>query len=218
MPFTADDFFRTFSEYNAAIWPAQIIAYLMGVAVIALLAFQSRTSSIAVMLLLSAMWAMNGISYHLQHFSNINPAARFFALLFLSQAAFLAAAPLIWRGIFSTRPPITRLYVGAALILFALIGYPVVGFLAGHRYPAVPVIGVAPCPTTIFTIGVLLVGIPRATRWLLILPVIWAGIGGSAALLLGIPQDYALIASGLIAIAFSVAGFGKSKPAASPEE
>lgn len=218
MPFTADDFFRTFSEYNAAIWPAQVVAYLMGVAVIALLAFQSRASTISVMLLLSTMWAMNAIAYHLQHFSVINPAARFFAILFLAQAAFLAAAPFIWRGIFSARPPITRLYVGAALILFALIGYPVVGFLAGHRYPAVPVFGVAPCPTTIFTIGVLLFGRASPTRWLLILPVIWAGIGGSAAVLLGIPQDYALIASGVIAIAFSVASSGKSEHAASREE
>ncbi len=43
-------------------------------------------------------------------------------------------------------------------------------------------------------------------RWLLIIPAVWSVIGGSAAVLLSVPQDYGLIAAGLIALGIAVAG------------
>ena len=49
-----------------------------------------------------------------------------------------------------------QVWVAWLLILFALILYLGLGIVFGHRYPAVPVFGVAPCPTTIFTVGILL--------------------------------------------------------------
>jgi len=69
----------------------------------------------------------------------------------------------------------------------------------------VPAFGVAPCPTTIFTIGILLTGSWRVVRWLLILPGLWAAVGGSAAILLGVPQDFGLLASLALLILLAVA-------------
>jgi hypothetical protein len=37
-------------------------------------------------------------------------------------------------------------------------------------------------------------------RWLLVIPVIWSLIGGSAAILLHVPQDWLLLLSGFIAV------------------
>ena len=60
-----------------------------------------------------------------------------------------------------------------------------------------PVFGVAPCPTTIFTLGMLL---PSNAAWpLFVIPLVWSVIGGSAAVLLVVPQDYGLILDGAIA-------------------
>lgn len=87
MPFTVEEFFSIFSANNSAIWPLQILAYAAGVAVIALLAVPSRASRAGIMLLLSAMWAANGIWYHLKYFSGINTAVRAFAFLFVAEAA-----------------------------------------------------------------------------------------------------------------------------------
>ena len=67
-------------------------------------------------------------------------------------------------------------------------------------YPEMPMFGVTPCPVTIFTFGMLLLTTRPPSRWLLVIPFIWSLIGGSAAVLLGVPQDWALLASGLIAI------------------
>jgi hypothetical protein len=55
-----------------------------------------------------------------------------------------------------------------------------------------PLFGIAPCPTTIFTIGVLLMASDRLTLWLSIIPIAWALIGTSAALFLGVPEDLGL--------------------------
>jgi hypothetical protein len=211
MPFSVEEFFRVFADYNTAIWPLQVVAYVMGLAIVALQQFPSRGSDVAIMLFLSAMWALNGIAYHLMHFSAINPAARLFALLFIVEAFLLFAAPLIWRGIVTPPRRGAMPAAGLALALFALAGYPLVGRIVGHSYPAVPIFGVAPCPTVIFTIGILLMGKPRAARLLLIVPVIWAVIGGSAATLLSVPQDYALIIAGLAGLAFVATSFTRRR-------
>ena len=73
------------------------------------------------------------------------------------------------------------------MIVYAMLLYPAIGALAGQSYPAVPVFGVAPCPLVIFTFGVLLLADPLPLR-LLIVPLLWSLVGGSAALLLQVPQ------------------------------
>jgi hypothetical protein len=57
--------------------------------------------------------------------------------------------------------------------------------------------GVAPCPTTIFTIGILLLARGRWVVWLSIIPLLWSAIGLAAALQLGIPQDFGLPVAGI---------------------
>ena len=88
--------------------------------------------------------------------------------------------------------------MGAFLVGFALILYPLVGYFQNHTYPASPTFGL-PCPTTIFTFGVFLwsSGLPRAA---LIIPGLWSLIGFSAALTLGVTEDISLLVSALIAI------------------
>lgn len=207
MPFTVEEFFRVFAAYNLAIWPLQAVAFAAGLVVITLLAFRRGTGKIGIMLLLAAMWTVNGVGYQLTYFSHVNPAARGFAFLFVAEAMALVAAPFLSQNLFATKGRPAENLAGWLMMLFALFGYPVVGFLAGHSYPAVPLFGVAPCPTVIFTLGVLLVAGARATRWLLVIPIIWSAIGGSAAFLLGVPQDYGLIVSGAVAVLILITDF-----------
>ena len=214
MPFSADDFFSVFARYNNAIWPLQIAAYLAGFAAIAFLTRRSRRASIAIALILASMWAINAIGYHWLFFSRVNPAARAFAILFGIEALLLAASPWIFSNPLSIMIKAdARSICGMALIVFAMLVYPVWGQLSGHVYPAAPVFGVAPCPTAIFTTGVLLMGNWPSIRLLLIIPGIWCSIGGSAAFLLGVPQDSGLAASGVIILFFYFAHWRSLKVA-----
>lgn len=83
---------------------------------------------------------------------------------------------------------------GILFVVYAAIFYPLLGLAAGHIYPAVPKFGITPCPLTIFTLGILLLARP-APPILLIVPVIWSLIGGTAAFLPQVPQDWPLLLS-----------------------
>ena len=60
-----------------------------------------------------------------------------------------------------------------------------------------PVFGVAPNPTTIFPLGMLLLIARRVPLHLLVIPVLWSLIGGATAWLLNVPGDLALPLAGV---------------------
>lgn len=198
LPFTVEQFLAVFADYNTAIWPAQLVFHALGAIALAL-AFRGGTrADRTIASILAVMWAFTGIGYHLIFFAAINKAAYGFGALFLVQAAALGYA-----GVYANRlnfgfrgdPPS---WVGALFVLYAAILYPLIGIATGHHYPALPMFGVTPCPVTIFTLGMLLLTVNPPSRYLLPIPVLWSLVGGSAAILLQIPQDWLLLASGAL--------------------
>ena len=200
LPFTREQFLAVFVSYNEAIWPVQVAAYLLGIIGVAVLFRAGRFSDRIIAAILSAMWLWTGIGYHALFFAPINRVAFAFGALFVLQGLYLAYAGVLrdqLRFGFQAGP---AAWVGVILILYAAIIYPLIGMATGHAYPEMPMFGVTPCPVTLFTFGFLLLTTARFSRWLLVIPFVWSLIGGSAALLLGIPQDWLLLISGLIAV------------------
>jgi len=140
---------------------------------------------------LALFWAWMGIAYHWAFFARINPAAYLFGALFVVQGILLAAAAARGSVAFRFRPQ-ARGRLGLGLIAYAMAVYPLIGPALGHGWPRAPVFGVAPCPTTIFTLGLLLWA-ERAPRGLVAIPVLWSLVGASAAALLGVWEDLGLI-------------------------
>jgi Family of unknown function (DUF6064) len=90
--------------------------------------------------------------------------------------------------------------IAAALIAYSL-AYPVLVLASGHEYPRAPLFAV-PCPTALFTCGMLLTAAPRVPIAASVVPVAWTIIGGSAAILLDVaPDAMLLIAGAAVAIA-----------------
>ncbi len=58
--------------------------------------------------------------------------------------------------------------------------------------------GITPCPLTLFTFGMLLLTRAPVPRWLLVIPLFWSLVAGSAAFLLGVIQDWPLLFGGLL--------------------
>jgi hypothetical protein len=104
-----------------------------------------------------------------------------------------------------------EIFSGVIMILYAMVVYPLLGFLFGHSYPAAPVFGVAPCPTTIFTFGLFLCTVRTVPKSILIIPLIWSVIGFTAALHLGIYEDVGLLAAGGVAYCWPGSGTEKRK-------
>lgn len=197
-PFTIEQFLAVFATYNAAIWPFQIAAY--GVVVVALWAVfvpQSRLVRLA-FALMSILWAVTGIGYHLMFFAMINPIAPVFAAFFVLQAVLFLASAARPEDLQLRLGRDFRSIAGLATLSYALAIYPILGIWAGHGLLKGPMFGVAPCPTTIFTIGMLLIARGRWVIWLSIIPILWSMIGLAAAIQLGIPEDMAMPLVGAI--------------------
>jgi hypothetical protein len=199
LPFTVQQFYGVFREYNTAVWPAQWLLVAMALAAVAAVLRPRPWSSIAVSAILSLLWTWIALAYHLAFFTRISPPAYAFAAL-----SMVAAAAFVWQGVVRRRlafrwAPGLKAMVGVVLIVFALVVYPVWSAYAGHPYPATPTFGL-PCPTTIFTIGVLCFATPPSPRSPLIVPLLWCLVGAQAAFLLGVQPDLGLIAAAVVGI------------------
>lgn len=198
LPFTTEQFFEVFARYNEAVWPAQWLLVAMALAILLLVWRKPHSGGRIVAMLLALLWTWMAAAYHLVFFSAVNPAAPLFAIwFFLGAGVFVACGVRRREAAFMPDLP-ARSVAGGVLVAYALVGYPALGYLVGHRYPAAPTFGL-PCPTTIFTIGILLLSSTKA-RLPFVVPVGWSLVGSLAAFQLGVVQDYGLLAAGLAAV------------------
>ncbi len=204
IPFTVEQFFDVFKAYNEAIWPVQIAAYVLGVIALALAIRQHRWSGQVISGILAVFWVWMGMFYHMVYFSPINPVARIFGVFYILEGLlFLLVGTIHGRLSFRfTCKPIP--VFGACLIVYALAVYSILGTAFGHSYPSAPVFGVAPCPTTIFTFGILLWATTTVPVYLLIIPLLWSFVGMGAAISLKVPQDYGLVLAGVLGTALII--------------
>ena len=201
LPFTREQFFDLFVAYNEALWPAVVAMWIASTVVVALRLSARHQHDRWVSALLVGHWTWSALAYHVALFTRINPAAWLFAAIFLAQAVLLFRVGVVQRRL-SFAP------WGNAWAPFAwgLIGYslayPFINAIEHLSLLRIPTFGL-PCPTTIFTAGVLMLATPRC--WSLsVVPVIWAVIGGSATFLLGVYADVVLPIAGIVLAIFSL--------------
>ncbi len=199
LPFTVEQFFGVFREYNLAVWPVQVFLVALAVAAIVLVVVPQRWSGVGVSSILAFLWAWIALAYHLALFASINPLAYAFASVSL-----VCAGLFLWQGVVRRRLEFkltagARAAIGFGLIVYALAVYPVLSIYAGHRYPGLPTFGL-PCPTTIFTIGLLAFLVAPYPRSPFVIPVLWCLVGVQAAFMFDMPQDLGLAVAGAFGI------------------
>ena len=208
LPFTPDQFFSVFAEYNEAFWLVVVALWFATIGALVLVWRYPERWSAMLSWFLGALWLWNAIAYHAFLFTRINPAAWIFSALFAVQAALFLRAGQQRRPMYLSSTG-ARQGVGLALAAYSL-AYPFLTIAFGHDYPATPTFGV-PCPTTILTIGVLLTVRDRVPLSLSVDPILWGFIGGSAAALLRVQTDYVLLAGGVLLL-IAVAWPSRSRP------
>lgn len=196
MPFTAEDFLDVFKQYNQAVFPLQILFNFIAVFCFLFIVANRKYSCRIYSAALAFLWLWIGIVYHLIFFSTINKAANIFGVLFIIQALLF-----FYFGVYKNKIEFVfekNIYgiTGLIFILYALLIYPAIGFLFGHVYPYQPTFGL-PCPTTIFTFGMLMFASKKINKVLIIIPLIWSLIGSTAALNFGIYEDMGLLITGI---------------------
>ena len=196
LPFDADSLFATIAYYHAAFRPLPWLAVVWGAAVIALaLTATSRAS----LLLLAVAWLWVGAAWHLATFAGINFAAPLYGAFFVLQGAILAWTAargrlgLRYRGRLRDR-------AGLGLAVAALVAYPLLDRWSGIPWPAVRLPGADPCPTALFTLGILLLADRRSAAGLMVLPVLWTFVAGATGWAVAIGRDQVLPLLGLAAL------------------
>lgn len=199
LPFTADILFSSFAQYNRALWPLPVLAPLLCLGAIVLTLWPVRWSGPAIGLLLAAAWLWTGIGYHFLHFARLDFAAPLYGAAFVVQGLLLVWAVIRGRLGFGFHAGLSG-WIGLALAILALV-WPLIDWLAGQSWQDGRVAGLAPTPTVVLTLGLLLLARSRAPLYLAIIPLLWSLIAGATAWILAIPQDLALPVIG-------VGGFG----------
>ncbi len=188
LSFTAEVFLSLLGQYNGAIWPAQVVAGLLGLGALILACWPVRGSGRAVAAILAAAWLWVAVVFHWAYFATISFVAPAAAACFAIQAA-----ALLWRGVlqgglaFRFRRDLSG-WCGLGLGLFALTIHPLLGGLAGRPWPSAEWFGVAPSPTVTCTIGLLLLVDGRPPLGLMIVPLLWSFAVGASAWVLAMPE------------------------------
>lgn len=195
LPFTADQFFRIFAEYNHAFWIVVVAMWFATIAILVLAWRDPERWSRLVSFFLGALWLWNALAYHAFLFTRINPTAWVFSAMFAVQALLFLQASLRRRPLYLSSRGASQ-SLGLALATYSL-GYPFLTMAVGHDYPYTPTFAL-PCPTVILTIGLLFTTREPVCLRLAAIPILWAFIGGSAATLLAVPTDYVLLAAGIV--------------------
>lgn len=199
MSLTLEQLMDAFERYNLAIWPMQVLAYVMGIGTLFLAIKNLPSSNKIITGILSFLWLWTAIGFFFLYFGPVYRPAYIFGGFFIIQGIVFLATTLKPRFSFSYKGDAYS-HVGIFLIAYAMVGYPVVGYFLGHWYPQSPPFGLTPCPVTVFTFGMLLLTDKKVPRSILIIPALWA-LGGIMPVSVGILEDTGLIVAGVLGTA-----------------
>ncbi len=202
LSFDAEVLSLLFAQMNRALWPGQLVFGAAALLTAWLVISGRRVATRVAGAVLVAAWLCSGLVFHLHYFAGLSFTAPAYGGLFLLQAALLAWYLLVrGRPVLAFQPGLAA-WAGLLAMAYALIVVPELALLGGELATARS-FGLAPGPTAVFTLGLLLVGRGRCPLHLLLLPAIWCVIAGATAWTLSIPEDLAspFIAVLLLAVA-----------------
>jgi hypothetical protein len=204
--FSSRTYYRLFELYNESVWPTHLAMLVVGAAIFVLLHRREAWSARAITALLAAVWLFVAWAYLIERYATINWAAIYFAVVFALQGILL-----IWTGTFGNRlafEPHASSFDRAALgvFVFALLVQPLLALLFGRSIAQAEVFGIAPDPTVVATLGVILTS-TRIHWHLLIIPLLWCALSSLTLIALKAPDAFVMIAAGCIAMGLAL---GKS--------
>lgn len=194
MPFSLDMLLDYFAVYNQRIWPLQWVGYALGLLALLPLLRAGRGRNRVATAVLTALWLWVSLVFWLG-------AASQMAILYGPVALFAVQGALFLHALARDRIAYGEAgrvptAIGLIFVAYALVGYPLVGLLAGHQYPNMAWSPLFPCPAIVLTFGVLLFA--RRVPWhLVVIPTLWA-LSGILWFYLGMVEDAGLVLAGVV--------------------
>jgi Family of unknown function (DUF6064) len=197
--FSPRTYYRLFELYNLAVWPAHLLALAGAAAVLGAPWRRAPWAGRLVAAILVAAWAWIAGAYLLTRYDDINWAARYYAIGFAVQAVLLGWSGIIrdrsavhWSAGFAPR-------VGLAFFLLGVVAYPLLAPLLGRPWTQAEVFAIAPDPTIMATLGVLLAA-ERRSGILLVIPLLWCAVSGATLWTMDAPEWFVMPAAASVTI------------------
>jgi len=203
IPFTTEQFFNIFENYNLTIFPFQILILIIGFAGLFFLHSRKSYKNKVIGSYLGLLWIWIGVVYHIFFFTKINEAAYILGGVFILQGILILLNTFTNDKLTFNFESKAKDYFGYFFILFGLIIYPIIGYYVEGTISRTITLGL-PCPSTIFTLGFFMLTNDKSPKYLLIIPTLWAVVGMSAAIQFGVYQDFMLIFTAIIANIFLI--------------
>jgi hypothetical protein len=206
--FSPRTYYRLIERYNLATWPAHLLALALGVTIAAFIRRATPGRSRVVAAMIVALWAWVGWAFVAMRYATINWAATWLAGLFAVEVLLLG-----WLGVVSGELRFrwekdARSRLGAALFAASLCFYPLIGPAFGRGWSQSELFGIAPDPTVLGTMGLLLLtqGSPRARWAALAPPVVWCLLSGATLLAMGSPEAWLVLGTLVLGAVLSITG------------
>jgi Family of unknown function (DUF6064) len=137
-------YWRMFELHNRSVWPAQGIAILFGLAVVALLLRPRPWSDWLIAAGVGLAWAWVAWSFLWLRYATINWAIAYVAPAFVLEAVLLVLAKgTVDRPLFTIDRSVPA-GIGMALYLYALVLHPLVPLIEGRSFRSAEVFAIAP--------------------------------------------------------------------------
>jgi hypothetical protein len=198
LPFTTEQFFNVIEKYNLTMFPIQLIILLFSIVCLFLLHSKLSSKDKLIGIYLGVLWIWIGVAYHLTFFTAINKAAFLFGGIFILQGLLILFYSFIKNRLVFTFTLQIKDYLGYFFILYGLILYPIISYLVEGSFEKTIIMGL-PCPSTIFTFGLFMLTNNKFPKSLLIIPSLWAIVGLSAAINIGVFQDLMILIAAITA-------------------
>lgn len=166
--FSSRSYYRLIAQYNEAIWPAHLLAIAAGLVLLGCIARPGIRPQRVALGVLAVAWAWVGWAYHWQRYAEINTAAPYFAAAFALQAVLLCCvAPR----------PAQATPVAIGMTGLAVLAYPMLALVTGRGWSQAEVFAIAPDPTALATLAILLACRARWFAWPI--PLAWCVVSGA---------------------------------------
>jgi len=193
---TVEQLLEVFATYNPQIWPMQIVAYVLGIVCVYLAVRKTAFSGRLIPAILAFFWLWVAFLFWLPSGLQGYVPGYLFSAIFLIQGVLFLVYTLKPKLTFGFQKDACS-WAGIFFLVYALVGYPLVGALVGHVYPSMSPFGLTPCPVVTFTFGLLLLTGNKIPKALLVIPFFYS-LSGFLWMSIGMWEDIGMILSGLV--------------------
>jgi hypothetical protein len=198
--FSPRTYYRLLERHNEAVWPGQILTVGLGLLILGLLRYPSQRQGGIISAILAMLWAWVAWAFLCERYATINWAVKYVVPVFA-----LEALLFVWVGTIRGRLSFglgrdAAGVAGTSLLVLSLAIYPFLAPVFGRPWRQGEIFGVAPDPTVLATLGLLVLA-PGGLRWLLlIVPILWCLASGATLLAMGSPEAWLQLPAPLLVL------------------